>query len=592
MLISTTSLTKWHSKNKDWYISKGYMFTRIGDQLVVEVKDLHDGSSAIVNVKCDCCGKEIIIRWSRYIQSKKENNYYCNPCSNRKNKQWTSFYDWCSINISKKEADEILSRWDYDKNIDREGNELSPKDVSYNSGLYGKGYWFKCLDHPEHESELKNINSFTINHKKSIVCNQCNTIGFHFPHFSRYLVNKEDINNHSIQSSKYVLMKCPDCGYERERAINTLVNRGFSCPRCSDGVPYPEKFLFNVLEQLIDKDFQTQLSKITYKWCNSCRYDFYLNRNNTIIETHGIQHYEETKNDRWGTLEKIQENDFNKEQLAKNNGIESYIVIDCRYSNTKWIKNSVMNSALPKLLNFKESDIDWLKCDEFACSSFVQKACHLWNNGIKDLDEIAKELKRHKQTINNYLKQGVKFGWCDYTKEKSSNYLNNKKIKRVICLTTGEVFDSITKASKKLHVSTQNISICCAGKSKYAGKEEGTNKKLVWMYYDKYLKSDKRSIINLLESIINNNKNVKLGINKSNKVGKEDKIIKITKKKTKITNKRKVKCLTTGEIFETIAEASRKYHLDRSSISACCRGKRKSIGKDPKTNEKLIWIYI
>ena len=51
-------------------------------------------------------------------------------------------------------------------------------------------------------------------------------------------------------------------------------------------------------------------------------------------------------------------------------------------------------------------------------------------------------------------------------------------------------------------------------------------------------------------------------------------------------------CVTTGEIFYTIKEASDAYNVDRANISKCCRGLRKSAGKHPITKEKLQWSYI
>ena len=55
---------------------------------------------------------------------------------------------------------------------------------------------------------------------------------------------------------------------------------------------------------------------------------------------------------------------------------------------------------------------------------------------------------------------------------------------------------------------------------------------------------------------------------------------------------RQVVCVTTGEIFYTIADASRKYKMkDSSYISACCRGRQKSAGKLPD-GTKLVWRYV
>jgi len=39
-----------------------------------------------------------------------------------------------------------------------------------------------------------------------------------------------------------------------------------------------------------------------------------------------------------------------------------------------------------------------------------------------------------------------------------------------------------------------------------------------------------------------------------------------------------IKCVETGEIFDSIGEAERKYGVTRTHVCACCRGKRKTAG--------------
>lgn len=57
-----------------------------------------------------------------------------------------------------------------------------------------------------------------------------------------------------------------------------------------------------------------------------------------------------------------------------------------------------------------------------------------------------------------------------------------------------------------------------------------------------------------------------------------------------VTSK-KVKCITTGEIFESAHEASRKYNLNFSNICSCCRGNRNYCGM-LDNGEKLKWEYL
>ena len=53
---------------------------------------------------------------------------------------------------------------------------------------------------------------------------------------------------------------------------------------------------------------------------------------------------------------------------------------------------------------------------------------------------------------------------------------------------------------------------------------------------------------------------------------------------------KKVKCLTTGEIFNTQKEAGKQYGVDRSNISKCCRNLQKFAG-NLETGEPLRWEY-
>jgi group I intron endonuclease len=54
-------------------------------------------------------------------------------------------------------------------------------------------------------------------------------------------------------------------------------------------------------------------------------------------------------------------------------------------------------------------------------------------------------------------------------------------------------------------------------------------------------------------------------------------------------NSQKIRCINTGEIFNSISEASRKYNVPQPNISKCLKGERQSAGKHPITNEKLLW---
>lgn len=63
MLKSEKVILKWNSKIKKHYIDLGYKYTKMKDEFEVDVCDLTRGSSVLVDVVCDYCGKEYQIVW-------------------------------------------------------------------------------------------------------------------------------------------------------------------------------------------------------------------------------------------------------------------------------------------------------------------------------------------------------------------------------------------------------------------------------------------------------------------------------------------------------------------------------------------------
>ena len=79
--------------------------------------------------------------------------------------------------------------------------------------------------------------------------------------------------------------------------------------------------------------------------------------------------------------------------------------------------------------------------------------------------------------------------------ENNPNYGNKGKVagakngraRKVICITTGEIFDHMKIGAEKYNIKNNYISSCCTGRQKSAGKlKDGT--KLIWKYYEEYLK--------------------------------------------------------------------------------------------------------
>ena len=246
-----------------------------------------------------------------------------------------------------------------------------------------------------------------------------------------------------------------------------------------DTIPIPEKFMINTLKQL-NIEFITQLSKKTFKWCKNYKYDFYIPSLNMIIETHGEQHYTEKG---WINLKEVQINDDNKMNLAFDNKINHYLIVDCRYSKFKWLKENVIKALSPY---FDLSNINWDKVWESCQENRCKEVWKLWNEG-KSIREILLITNISRSAVYNYLLIGKEIKVCDYSIEESKKrgrkYVegkNNWNTTSVICLTTKKIFLTIAEGGKYYNCIPCNIVKCCKGERNYCGKYN--NKKLIWKY--------------------------------------------------------------------------------------------------------------
>lgn len=86
-LLSKEVKMNWHSKNKEYYISKGYRFTSFKDTFMVKIEDLPPHSRSIVKVECDYCSKMVTKEYSAYnTQRKTIKKDSCTECKHKKEK--------------------------------------------------------------------------------------------------------------------------------------------------------------------------------------------------------------------------------------------------------------------------------------------------------------------------------------------------------------------------------------------------------------------------------------------------------------------------------------------------------------------------
>ena len=86
MIISKEVYISWNAKNKKYYRSLGYVFTKMNDKFLVKIKDLTSNSCAIITLKCDYCGEIYNVKYYTYNNRKDKTKDCCgNPdCTKQK----------------------------------------------------------------------------------------------------------------------------------------------------------------------------------------------------------------------------------------------------------------------------------------------------------------------------------------------------------------------------------------------------------------------------------------------------------------------------------------------------------------------------
>lgn len=270
------------------------------------------------------------------------------------------------------------------------------------------------------------------------------------PDMAKYLKNPSDGYTVSFDTTKILEWECPNCHNTFNKAPSKWVfdsNGKFKCPHCMDGFSYPEKFVSYMLSQL-NISYKPQLSCTTFEWCGNYRYDFYIPDFNMIIETHGVQHYEES----FWDLDRNKSTDEKKYELAISNGIDHYIIIDCRYSEKDFIVNNILNSELVNFFNIESVDFDL--CNLNAISSYMKPIWDDWNTGIYDINALSQKYNIGIQTIRTYLIKGKECNLCTYDPKENIKKTWSATVKQlakpVYCIELKRLFISQQDVRKQL----------------------------------------------------------------------------------------------------------------------------------------------
>ncbi|MGM0807526.1 MAG: NUMOD1 domain-containing DNA-binding protein [Bacillota bacterium] len=252
--------------------------------------------------------------------------------------------------------------------------------------------------------------------------------------------------------------------------------------------------------------------------------------------------------------------------------------------------------------------------------------------GVYNLESGGNKNKVHSKYSLLKMSKASKEKWSDPSHAKKMREMfsklhggkNNVNAKQVICINTGEIFETMTEAGKHFSISGKGIGKVCAGDRltigglQFAFYEKGKEYKLKeiiprtrgnhhaskeiicinnGMIFDSVASASEYFGINYsnIHQVVLGKNNSTLGVDGNRyqfsyyEKGKTYELKKFNEKMIKTP--KKVKCINTGAIFNSTREAAEKMNVNQSKISLCCNGKRGYTGKLPD-GTPIKWSFV
>jgi hypothetical protein len=205
---------------------------------------------------------------------------------------------------------------------------------------------------------------------------------------------------------------------------------------------------------------------------------------------------------------------------------------------------------------------------EYSNAYEASKSCNLKTSTSINQCCNGKTLYSGKGSNNELLVWRYKKDFDKMSKEDIDFALNNARIqcrKAVICLNNLQIFDDTFIASDWCDCNREIIKRCCRGTVNSAGNHPETKEKLTWAYLDDYNNMS--------------NDDIKQKIFLTNFYG------------TNPEKRKRIICINTLKIFDSMQEAGDWCNLKNTSMIGYNLRKNKSIGRHPITKQKLYWMY-
>lgn len=312
MLLDENQLVqvKWSGSNKEWYTSRGYVYTKQGDIFDVKAKDLPKGSNVRINVICDICGKEYGRSMKQYNNRPDKTICICKNCKAKKMNMDNR------IRRAERQYEAILAicnQRDYGSLMSK--SEFIDKFVNINTCIE-----FLCKKHGIQTMTIKEF----LRAKRCHLCSW-EELGNSRRHDTEYIKSViESYNgNEWLNPDEYIgatvknlKIKCGLCGQTYVTSFNSYATDSVAQRKCFSCSCRESKGEVIIRKFLEDNHiaFEREKSFFDCRDVKPLPFDFYLSEYNLLIEFDGQHHFE---NRGFGNLEKTQRHDRIKNEYCK-----------------------------------------------------------------------------------------------------------------------------------------------------------------------------------------------------------------------------------------------------------------------------------
>ena len=519
---------------------QGKLQTPLHARINVKVEDLPKNSMIKIRVKCDCCGKELIMSYQSYNKYKHGKEYYCNNCSKRLFYSGRNSYMW---NENKTDEERINGRdyleyTEFVKKVLARDNytcQCCGKILNNNGIVHHLDGYNWCVE--RRTDETNGITLCELCHGNfHMKYGKGNNTKEQFEEWIGHAIGELEKYNGKLPIARKIYCVEEDRIYDsskqlaKEWNIKGVSNIHKSCNYYINTVKGKHLLWLDEYENMTETEITAYYNKIYNKII--CLND--NNIFNSIKET--SEYYKCSENMiRLCCNKKVN-------SLTSQNKQKLQFMYLCDYNNGERLKEIPLTDIIclydNKIFTSPSEAGRYYNCNR----GTITKVCKGEFNYVTIEDKhTGEKIKSQFMFLKDY-NEGKKLKEIDYNRDKYKH--------KIICINHNKKFDSIKEASEFYKCCTSSIGNCCRDKVNYVNIiNPKTNKKerVQFMYLEDFNKGKEINKINSYKCI----------------------------------------CEYDGKIFDNPKEASIYYKCHINSIRNNCDGRTKSVQITTENGEKI-----